>query len=367
MKKVFMITLALVFAVSGATQVFSKSANTEKSHMSGFTEELALKFSEMALNCIEKEYPNKPSHVFNDKKDLKTPAQQHPAFYGCFDWHSSVHGHWMLVRVLKVFPEIKIKERILAALKRNITVDNIAGEVAYLNEKSRKSFERTYGWAWLLKLSEELYTWKDPSGRALYKTLSPLTEKIVANYLNFLPKQTYPIRTGVHPNTAFGLLFALDYARTMKNSDMEELIKKRSWEYYLRDYNCPDDYEPGGEDFFSPCLMEALLMSRLMSNRAFRPWFRHLLPNMNQSSLLIPAIVSDRTDGKLSHLDGLNLSRVWCFSAILKKLQENDPLVGILKKSIKDHLSIAMENIRSGHYAGEHWLGSFAVYAYSEL
>ena len=138
-------------------------------------------------------------------------------------------------------------------------------------------------------------------------------------------------------------------------------------EYYVRDMNCPHNWEPGGEDFFSPCLMEALLMSRAMNDWAFRSWFRHFLPDLDKSSLLTPAIVSDRTDGKLSHLDGLNLSRVWCFSAILKKLQENDPLVGILKKSIRDHLTIAMENIRSGHYAGEHWLGSFAVYAYSEL
>lgn len=255
----------------------------------------------------------------------------------------------------------------MAALKRNITEKNIAGEVTYFNEKSRKSFERTYGWAWLLKLAEELYTWKDPEGRALYKILSPLTEKIVLNYINFLPKQTYPIRTGVHPNTAFGLLFALDYSRTLGNGDLENIILKRSREYYLKDYNCPDDYEPGGEDFFSPCLMEALLMTRLMSDSAFRPWFRHLLPNMARSTLLIPAIVSDRTDGKLSHLDGLNLSRVWCFSAILKKLEKNDPLKAILKKSIKTHLTTAIENIRSGHYAGEHWLGSFAVYAYSEL
>ncbi|MEN8222791.1 MAG: DUF2891 domain-containing protein [Acidobacteriota bacterium] len=364
MKIKFFLVLILVFIVMGKT-VF---ADVNKGDgLPEFTEELALKFSEMALNCIEKEYPNKPSHVFNDEKDLKTPVQQHPAFYGCFDWHSSVHGHWMLVRVLKVFPEIKIKKKILAALKRNITLENIAGEVVYLNEKSRKSFERTYGWSWLLKLAEELYTWNDPAGKVLYKTLFPLTEKIVSNYMNFLPKQTYPIRTGVHPNTAFGLLFALDFAKTLKNKDLEELVMKRSMEYFVRDMNCPHSWEPGGEDFFSPCLMEALLMSRAMNPWAFRSWFRHFLPDLDKSSLLVPAIVSDRTDGKLSHLDGLNLSRVWCFSAILKKLQDSDPLRGILENSIRIHLTTAMENIKSGHYEGEHWLGSFAVYAYSEL
>jgi len=347
--------------------VLTGSVNLSSEKLPEFTEELALKFSDMALNCIEKEYPNKPSHVFNDEKDLKTPRQQHPAFYGCFDWHSSVHGHWMLVRVLKVFPKIKIRNKILAALKRNITPKNITVEVAYLNEKSRKSFERTYGWSWLLKLAEELYTWKDPAGQKLYKIMLPLTEKIVSNYMNFLPKQTYPIRTGVHPNTAFGLLFPLDYARTVKNKGLEELVLKRSMEYYVRDMNCPHSWEPSGEDFFSPCLMEALLMSRAMNVWPFRSWFRHFMPDMEKSSLLVPAIVSDRTDGKLSHLDGLNLSRVWCFSAILKKLADDNPLREKLKTAIRLHLKTAMENIRSGHYAGEHWLGSFAVYAYSEL
>lgn len=362
MKKRVVMFMIIGFLLFSGNQVKGESEN-----MPEFTEDLALKFSGMALNCIEKEYPNKPSHVFNDEKDLKTPIQQHPAFYGCFDWHSSVHGHWMLVRVLKVFPEIKIRDKILAALKRNITPENIKVEVAYLNEKSRKSFERTYGWSWLLKLTEELYTWKDPAGKKLYKIISPLAEKIVSNYLLFLPKQTYPIRTGVHPNTAFGLLFALDYSRTVGHEELKEIILKRSWEYFGKDMNCPDSWEPGGEDFFSPCLMEVLLMSRVLTTRAFLPWFRHFIPAMDRSPLLMPAIVSDRTDGKLSHLDGLNLSRVWCFSAILKKLQEGDPLREILKMSIKTHLATAMENIKSGYYEGEHWLGSFAVYAYSEL
>jgi hypothetical protein len=332
-----------------------------------FSEDLALKFSEMALNCIEKEYPNKPSHVFNSKKDSKTPYELHPAFYGCFDWHSSVHGHWMLVRVLKSFPDLKIKKKIIAALRRNITESKIATEVAYLDQPNRKSFERTYGWSWLLKLTEELYTWDDPVGKELYGLISPLAERIVKNYLDFFPKQTYPIRTGVHPNTAFGLLFAYDYGKTLKNKKLIDLISSRGREYFGYDINCPDNWEPGGEDFFSPCLMEALLMTRILNTRAFRIWFRKFFPSFRSSRLLIPAVVSDRSDGKLSHLDGLNLSRVWCFSGILRKLSEEDPLGSIIKKSINLHLKTAMENIKSGFYEGEHWLGSFAVYAYSEL
>jgi len=367
MKNSWMIILIMVLLAWGSAAVYADPAKAEGDGLPEFTEELALKFSDMALNCIEKEYPNKPSHVFNDEKDLKTPRQQHPAFYGCFDWHSSVHGHWMLVRVLKEFPKISIRKRILKALKRNITPGNIAGEVAYLEEKGRKSFERTYGWSWLLKLAEELYTWKDPAGKKLYRTMMPLTENIVSRYIDFLPRQTYPIRTGVHPNTAFGLLFALDYSRTLGHADLEKIIVKRSREYYANDMNCPDSWEPSGEDFFSPCLMEALLMSRVMNTGSFRTWMRNFLPSLKSSGLLIPAIVSDRTDGKLSHLDGLNLSRVWCFSAILKKLAGDNPLRDKLKTAIRLHLKTAMENIRSGHYAGEHWLGSFAVYAYSEL
>jgi hypothetical protein len=365
-KRVAIFLIMGIMVITGG-KIFSTPANDSSLQMPEFSEELALKFAEMALNCIEKEYPNKPSHVFNDEKDLKLPREQHPAFYGCFDWHSSVHGHWMLVRVLKLFPEIKIRDRMISALKRNITPENIAVEVAYLNEKSRKSFERTYGWSWLLKLTEELYTWDDPDGKAMYVIISPLADKIVLNYLNFLPKQTYPIRTGVHPNTAFGLLFAYDYGKTLNNKRLLELVVSKSREYFGNDRNCPDSWEPGGEDFFSPCLMETLLMTRVLKTEEFIKWFKKFFPDIRNSNLLVPAIVSDRTDGKLSHLDGLNLSRVWSFSAILKKLKKNSFLKDMIEESISLHLNTAMENIKSGHYAGEHWLGSFAVYAYSEL
>ncbi|MCK5004108.1 MAG: DUF2891 domain-containing protein [Candidatus Aminicenantes bacterium] len=367
MKKRVAIVLILGIMLITGGKIFSTPVNDNSWQMPEFSEELALKFAEMALNCIEKEYPNKPSHVFNDEKDLKLPREQHPAFYGCFDWHSSVHGHWMLVRVLKIYPEIGIRGKIIAALKRNITPEKIAAEVEYLNQKSRKSFERTYGWSWLLKLTEELYTWDDPDGKSMFIIISPLADKIVSNYLNFLPKQTYPIRTGVHPNTAFGLLFAYDYGKTLKHKKLLEIVVTRSREYFGNDMNCPDSWEPGGEDFFSPCLMETLLMTRVLKPEEFVKWFKNFFPDIRNSNLLIPAIVSDRTDGKLSHLDGLNLSRVWSFSAILKAIHTGDPLKGVLEDALKLHLKTAMENIRSGYYEGEHWLGSFAVYAYSEL
>ncbi len=328
---------------------------------------LAIKFANMALKCIEKEYPNKPSHVMNNSTEIKGPRNLHPAFYGCFDWHSSVHGHWMLVKLLKTFPELELNSRIRDALKRNITKENIDLEIAYLSQANRKSFERTYGWAWLLKLAEELYTWEDKDGKKLYSDLKPLADKIAGSYINFLPRQTYPIRTGVHPNTAFGLLFACDYAKTLKNKKLLNLVIKRSLEYFGKDKNSPSEWEPGGEDFFSPSLMEAGLMTRILDRSEFLLWFSNFLPAFEKSSLLKPAIVSDRTDGKLSHLDGLNLSRAWCMADILRLLPEKDKNVETIKNSIKIHMKATLDNIESGHYAGEHWLASFAVYAFSRF
>ncbi len=366
MKKLAVITIVVIIILFSFS-VTVLSAEVYSKNKPEFTEGLALKFAKMALNCIEKEYPNKPSHVLNNKNEALPPIKFHPAFYGCFDWHSAVHGHWMLVKVMKTFPEIKSGEKIRKALKRNITVKNIETEINYLNQKNRKSFERTYGWSWLLKLTEELYTWDDQDGKEMYKSIKPLAEKIVRSYLDFLPKQTYPIRTGVHPNTAFGLLFAYDYALTLNNKELLDLIKSKSIEYFGNDTKCPDSWEPGGEDFFSPCLMEALLMTKILNKDKFLIWFEKFLPNLKHSKLLVPAIVSDRSDGKLSHLDGLNLSRVWCFADIRKLVPKNSRLNELLTESIKIHLKTALDNINSGFYAGEHWLGSFAVYAFSRL
>lgn len=330
--------------------------------------EKASKFAAMALRCIEQEYPNKLSHVMNDEKEVLGPKALHPTFYGCFDWHSSVHGHWMLVRLLKLYPDMPKAKDIRAALSRNITAENIKQEVAYLHQKSRKSFERTYGWAWLLKLVEELYNWDDKDGKKWLQNLKPLELEIVKRYLEFLPKQTYAIRTGVHPNTAFGIAFALDYARTAKNKQLEELLIERSYHYYYRDKNCPSGWEPGGEDFFSPCLMEAWLMLRVMKPAEFQKWFHAFLPKFKDGkdlSLMDPAIVTDRSDGKLVHLDGVNLSRAWCMKQIANALPETDKTRDVLLKAAYHHAQSALANIHSGDYAGEHWLASFATYMLS--
>jgi Protein of unknown function (DUF2891) len=325
-------------------------------------------FAQLALKCVTKEYPNKPDHVINETSEVRNPRSLHPAFYGCFDWHSSVHGHWMLVHLLRVFPKLPEASEIRAALNQNLTAENLLGETTYLDQPNRQSFERTYGWAWLLKLAEELHDWDDPEGKQWSRNLYPLAEALAKRYMDFFPKQTYPIRTGVHPNTAFGLSFALDYARKEGERKLEALIGERSRTYFGADVNYPASWEPGGEDFFSPALMEADLMRRVMKPSEFQRWFHLFLPGVTRGEpkgLLNPATVTDRTDPKLVHLDGLNLSRAWCMRSIASALPASDPAHRILSESANRHAQDALAHVASGDYAGEHWLASFAVYMLS--
>jgi hypothetical protein len=356
------------------THILPQRLNKNHSSSNKYLEELSLTqqtashFTRLALNCIHKQYPNKLDHVMNDENEVQIPRALHPAFYGCYDWHSAVHGHWMLVRLLKLFPDMPDTKEIRAAINENLSVENIQTEVAYLHQPSRKSFERMYGWAWLLKLVEELHSWDDPDGKRWSINLDPLAQAIAARYRDFLPRQTYPIRTGVHPNTAFGLAFGLDYARKVGNRELENLIIERSLTYYARDVGCPAEWEPGGEDFFSPCLLEADLMRRVLESEKFIEWFHGFLPNLadgEPKSLLEPAVVGDRSDPKIVHLDGLNLSRAWCMKGIASAMPEDDPAQKILKESAKKHAEDALANVASGDYVGEHWLASFAVFMLS--
>jgi hypothetical protein len=321
-------------------------------------------FAALALKGIGKEYPHKLDHIIKDAADVKNPQTLHPAFYGCFDWHSSVHGHWMLVRLLKLHPNLPEAAAIRAALRTNLTRENLAAETAYVKETGRGSFERTYGWTWLLKLAEELHGWDDADGKAWAANLAPLAAAFEQRYLEFLPKQTYPIRTGVHPNTAFGLAFALDYARTAKRTELEKLIVQRARDWFEKDANYPAAWEPGGADFLSAALMEADLMRRVLPAEEFRAWFRRFLPEM-PPSLLTPAVVSDRSDMQIVHLDGLNLSRAACFWSISRVLSENDPLCNVLTTAAEKHAAASLPHVASGDYAGEHWLASFAVWMLS--
>lgn len=334
--------------------------------VNSLTPTAASSWAKLPLRCVEQEYPNKLDHVMNDAGEVRSPRSLHPAFYGCFDWHSAVHGHWMLVRLLRSFPDIPDAAKVREVLNRNITAETIRIEVEYLNQPNRKSFERTYGWAWLLKLAEELRAWKDPDAQRWARTLEPLSQAIVQRYEDFLPRQNYPIRTGVHPNTAFGLAFALDYARAAGLNEFEKLLIERARFYFEQDRDYPARWEPGGEDFFSPALMEADLMRRVMAPDEFRKWFARFLPNLaSEATLLKPAVVTDRTDPKLVHLDGLNLSRAWCMQGIATALGREDPRHRLLLEAAQAHLKATLPEVASGHYEGEHWLASFAVVALS--
>lgn len=321
-------------------------------------------FAQLALKGIGREFPHKLDHVMQDAAGVKGPRELHPAFYGCFDWHSSVHGHWMLVRLLKQFPGIPEAAAIRTALGGNLTAAHLAVETAYLKQPGTAGFERTYGWAWLLKLAEELHGWDDPDGKAWAANLAPLAGAFAERYLAFLPKQTYPIRTGVHANTAFGLAFALDFARTAGRRDLEDLITRRARDYFGNDKNYPASWEPGGEDFLSPALMEADLMRRVLTKPEFQAWWRRFLPEL-PPALLTPAIVADRTDPKIVHLDGLNLSRAACLWSIAGAFPESDPIRKVLAESAQRHADASLPQVASGDYAGEHWLASFAVWMLS--
>ena len=322
-------------------------------------------FARLALAGIAKEYPNKPADVLNGDGDVRPPRAIHPAFYGCYDWHSAVHGHWMLVRILRRLPGLPIEAEIRATLAASLTADNLEAEARFFARPGARSYERPYGWSWLLKLAEELHAWDDPQGREWSANLRPLVDVIVASYIDYFPKQTYPNRSGVHSSTAFGFCFALDYARAVGNETLEGLLIERSRAYFGKDERVPAAWEPDGADFFSPSLMEADLMRRVMPKEEFREWLGRFLPEIaaeGPRSIMEPAAVTDRTDPQLVHLDGLNISRAWCMRSIATTLPEGDPLRRPLMAAAERHAAAALPHVASGDYAGEHWLASFATY-----
>lgn len=321
-------------------------------------------FAALALKGIPREYPNKPSNVMMDVNGVRSPREMHPIFYGSFDWHSSVHGHWMLVHLLRSFPEMSCAEEIQTLLSAQFTTEKVAGEVAYFQLEGNGSFERMYGWAWFLQLMMELRGWESSDSQAWAKTLEPLEKEIVGLILGYLPRLTWPIRSGTHQDTAFALGMILDYARSQKNEALVSLIEKRSRDYYLADKDYPVAYEPSGHDFFSSGLNEADLMRRILPQKDFIVWFDGFFPMLKTDqtlgNLLTPAVVSDVTDGHLVHLAGLNFNRAWTMRGVAAALPDKDPRRSLLLKSAGDHVEAGNRYVLSGHYEGEHWL---AVYA----
>lgn len=348
------------------TPVNAESSIKKEIHIDESLLKLSLKnanrLAQLPLDCMQIEFPNKLGQVLTSENDLGTPKELHPAFYGCFDWHSSVHGHWSLINLLKKFPELEKAEEIKSGLIENISKENIDGEVEYF--KKDRNYERTYGWAWLLKLMDEIHTWDDPIADDLEENLKPLADLIVDYYLEFLPKLTRPIRVGQHENTAFGLIFAYDYAKTFRHTELAGLIESRARDFYLNDLNCPISYEPDGFDFFSPCLLEIDIMERILPKEEFLSWLSDFMPQLFDADFnLEPGMVSDREDGKLVHLDGLNFSRAWVFYDLAKKYDQ----LSHLKTTGDLHFVHSFNDmIESDSYMGSHWLGSFALYALNQ-
>ena len=333
--------------------------NVPKLHL-----EEANKLAALPLDCVGVEYPNKLGQTLGDATDLKSPKELHPTFYGCFDWHSAVHGHWSLVSLLRQFPNLERKKEAEEWLLKSISEENITQEVTYFRGKHNTSYERTYGWAWVLKLAEELKRWDAPIARELEQNMQPLTDLMVEKYLDFLPKLNYPIRVGEHTNTAFGLSFAYDYAVKANHTQLQNAIEQRAKDFYNKDVGCPLTWEPSGFDFLSPCLEEAALMKRVLSKEAFITWIDQFLPQLKEADFNMPVgKVSDRSDGKLVHLDGVNFSRAWSLNYIAQDLPE----FAHLKQVAVDHINNSLPNIVGDSYEGGHWLGSFAIYALNSL
>jgi hypothetical protein len=324
----------------------------------------ANRLAELPIACVGTEYPNKLNQTIGSDDDLKSPKELHPTFYGCFDWHSAVHGHWSMVSLLRQFPELDKRTEMQEWLLQSISKENILKEIEYFHGKYNTSYERTYGWAWLLKLAEELNQWDSEVAQELEANLQPLTDLIVNKYLEFLPKLNYPIRVGEHPNTAFGLSFAYDYAVTVGHSELKALTEKRAKDFYSNDSNCPITWEPSGFDFLSPCLEEAALMKRVLSKDEFKVWANDFMPQLRDKSFTIETgKVSDRKDGKLVHLDGVNFSRAWSLNYIAKDLPE----YAHLKNIANQHINYSLPSIVGDSYEGGHWLGSFAIYALNSI
>jgi len=316
----------------------------------------------LPVKCLQQEYPNKLNQLLLNETELLSPKVLHPAFYGCFDWHSSVHGHWSLVYLLSNFENLKDKELIIEKLQINLSKENIAQEMLYFEKTHEKSFERTYGWNWLLKLQHELEISNDSYAKELADNLRPLTNLIIKRYIEFLPKLLYPIRVGTHSNTAFGLTNAWDYAVFSKNIPLQNSIKENTKRMFLNDENCPFNWEPSGTDFLSPCMEEVAIMQRILPEKEFLSWVKKFAPQLfSEKWKWEVAKVSDRTDGHLVHLDGLNFSRAW---NLYDLIQQYPKQFSHLKLMADAHLSFSLPSIVDGNYEGEHWLASFALRAF---
>jgi hypothetical protein len=374
----FLLVLGPAFAVRAAEEKTPASAAADPS-VGGFDAKAAERFARLALACVHKEYPNKISHVLSSDADVAPPRKLTPAFCGCYDWHSSVHGHWLLVRLLRTFPDAPFAGDVRDALKQSLTSENLKQEAAYLRGEGRSSFERPYGLTWLLELCAELHEWDDPQAREWASNLNPLELAAVDRLKTWLPKLSHPVRVGEHDQTAFGLGLMIDYARTVGDKDFEKVATDAAKKFFLNDRNAPLAYEPSGEDFLSPSLGEADVMRRVLPRAEFAKWLGDFMPQIpaardrpspgygsasagGYNAWLTVQVSPDPSDPKLAHLDGLNLSRAWMLEGILSALPGDDPRRASLQAAAEAHAHAGLAAVTGEHYEGGHWLGSFAVY-----
>jgi hypothetical protein len=328
------------------------------------TPEIAQKFARVALSHIRREYPNLLYHIVTGPDDLRSPRQLHPIFFGSMDWHSCVHGYWLLATLLRLYPGNAESPQIRELFTTQLTPDKIEGELEYLAQPLRNIFERPYGWAWLLMLAAELDRHDTDDGKRWSKAIEPLAGAFAKRFLEFLPKATYPTRVGTHFNSAFAVTLALEYSEVAGNDALRKLLANKAISWYSADKDC-QAWEPGGDDFLSPALMEAECMRRVLSAKDFEAWMDAFLPRVAERdprTLFEPATVSDRTDGKIAHLDGLNLSRAWCWRSLAMSWAEDDPRREIALDAARVHLGASLPHI-AGDYVGEHWLATFALLA----
>ena len=332
--------------------------------MSTLTADIASTYAALAIGHVHREYPNKLDHVMNSAADVRTPRELHPIFHGSFDWHSCVHAYWLLARVVRRFPELPEAAHIHDLFDRQLTGQKIAAEVEYLAQDNRGTFERPYGWGWLLMLAGELSRFESAEGMRWSATLQPLANAFVERFRSFLPKATYPTRAGTHFNTAFACVLAFDYADAVGDTELTLQLRKKAQSWYGTDRDC-QAWEPSGDDFLSSALIEAECMRRALEPAEFNRWFRFFLPRMAQlepQTLFTPASVSDRRDGKIAHLDGLNLSRAWCWRSLAGTFDSQDPRRASALVAADNHLKASLPHV-SGDYMGEHWLATFALLA----
>lgn len=325
----------------------------------------AARFADLALACVHQEYPNKVAHVMSSDAEVLPPRQLTPAFFGCYDWHSAVHGHWLLVRLVRIYPGEAFVEPARQALARSLTRDNLEVEKAYLLGEGRASFERPYGLAWLLQLAAELRQWDDPQAREWAANLAPLEQAARSRLMDWLPKLAYPIRVGEHSQTAFAFGLILDWARAVGDDELARLLEHKIRAFYQADRDCPLAYEPSGQDFLSPCVAEADLLRRVLPPGEYAGWLDRFFPGLTgeETAGWLPlATVTDRSDGKLAHLDGLHLSRAWMLEGIASGLPGADPRRGVIEGAARVHRAAGLAAVTGEHYEGGHWLGSFAAY-----